>query len=368
MSIRKRESKKTKNGYVYEVLIKYKEHITGKTKWITKSGFARKVDAERFEEETKARLKENIHLKTEKRTFDDVFQIYIVNDPFTKETTKFVRKSVYNKHLKDTIGKCDIAKIDYEYIQNTLNELAKVNTKQTIEGIYKIINGVFTFAYNNNYISRKPYVKLKLNGIRTQSKKKTITLEEFNMFIERYKHPVKNNVLESDNYIVALYIGLYTGIRISECIALKREDIDLANNVMSINKQIQTIGGVTKITTLKSEASYRELPISNELHDILEKHFEKYPESEYVIFGKDMNYVKSQKIRKSLNRTSEKLGIPFHYHMLRHMFITQLYNKGVDIKVAQSLAGHSSYQTTADIYTELDQQKTVNFNTSNLYS
>ena len=86
-------------------LIKYKEHITGKTKWITKSGFARKVDAERFEEETKARLKENIHLKTEKRTFDDVFQIYIVNDPFTKETTKFVRKSVYNKHLKDTIGK-----------------------------------------------------------------------------------------------------------------------------------------------------------------------------------------------------------------------------------------------------------------------
>ena len=26
MSIRKRESKKAKNGYVYEVLIKYKEH------------------------------------------------------------------------------------------------------------------------------------------------------------------------------------------------------------------------------------------------------------------------------------------------------------------------------------------------------
>lgn len=368
MSIRKRESKKAKNGYVYEVLIKHKDNITGKTKWITKSGFARKADAERFEEEAKAKLKENMHLKTEKHTFDDIFQMYIVNDPFTKETTKYVRNTVYNKHLKDTMGKCDISKIDYEYIQNTLNGLAKTNTKQTIEGIYKIINGVFTFAYNNNYISRKPYVKLKLNGIRTQSKKKTITLEEFNMFIERYKRPVKNNVLESDNYIVALYIGLYTGIRISECIALKREDIDLANNVMSINKQIQTIGGVTKITTLKSEASYRELPISNELHDILEKHFEKYPESEYVIFGKDMNYVKSQKIRKSLNRTSEKLGIPFHYHMLRHMFITQLYNKGVDIKVAQSLAGHSSYQTTADIYTELDQQKTVNFNTSNLYS
>jgi len=28
----------------------------------------------------------------------------------------------------------------------------------------------------------------------------------------------------------------------------------------------------------------------------------------------------------------------------------------------------ASYQTTADIYTELDQEKTVNFNTSNLYN
>lgn len=123
-----------------------------------------------------------------------------------------------------------------------------------------------------------------------------------------------------------------------------------------------------KETTLKSDASYRSLPISNELHDILEKHFKKYPESEYVVFDKDMNYMKSEKLRKSLARSCEKLGITFNYHMLRHMFITQLYNKGVDIKVAQSLAGHSSYQTTADIYTELDQEKTVNFNTSNLYN
>ncbi len=365
--IRKRESKKAKNGYVYEVIIKYKD-FAGNQKRISKSGFIRKVDAERFEEEQLARIKANIHLKTEKHTFDDMFQMYIVNDPFTKETTKYVRNSVYNKHLKDTIGKCDIAKIDYEFIQNTLNEFAKDNTKQTSEIIDKIVNGVFTFAYNNNYISRKPYVKLKLNGIKTQSKKKTITLDEFNMLIERYKHPRKDKVLESDNYIVALYIGLYTGIRISECLGLKREDVDLQNNVISINKQIQRVGTLTKETTLKSDASYRKLPISNELHEILKNHFRKYPESEYVIFGKDMNFISSEKLRKSLARSCERLGIKFNYHMLRHMFITQLYNKGVDIKVAQSLAGHSSYQTTADIYTELDQEKTVNFNTSNLYN
>lgn len=54
--------------------------------------------------------------------------------------------------------------------------------------------------------------------------------------------------------------------------------------------------------------------------------------------------------------------------MLRHMFITQLYNKGVDIKVTQLLAGHANYQTTADIYTELDHDKTSDFVTTNLYN
>ena len=45
--IRKRESKKAKNGYVYEVIIKYKD-FAGNQKRISKSGFIRKVDAERF--------------------------------------------------------------------------------------------------------------------------------------------------------------------------------------------------------------------------------------------------------------------------------------------------------------------------------
>ena len=71
----------------------------------------------------------------------------------------------------------------YEYIQNTLNEFAKNNTKQTIENIYKIINGVFTFAYNNNYISRKPYVKLKLNGIKTFKENTEIDFEQYSRFL-----------------------------------------------------------------------------------------------------------------------------------------------------------------------------------------
>lgn len=367
MSIRKRESKKAKNGYVFEVFIKYVDYA-GNKKRISKSGFLTKKEAQIYEAEKKKEISENVNIKTKKYTFNDIFNLYINNDPFTKDSTKYCRLSTYNKHLKNTLGPCDISKLDYEYIQNFFNEKAKVETKTLIENIYRVVNGVFTYAYNNNYIIRKPYVKLKLNGLKTLKKKNTITIDEFKQFIDNYSHPNINKKVEYDNYIVALYIGLYTGIRLGECLGIKKEDVDMINRNISINKQLQIIGSDIRISELKTNSSYRKVPISDELYEILKEHFKKYPESEFVICDKDMGCMSPRKIQKSIQRASQKLNIDFHYHMLRHTFITQLYNNGVDIKVTQLLAGHSSYKTTADIYTELDNEKTSNFQTTNLYN
>lgn len=367
MSIRKRPSKKNKNGYVFEVFLKYKDSA-GNTKRLSKSGFITKKEAQIYEIEKKKEIKNNINIKYKKYTFNDIFNLYIENDPFTKDSTKYIRQSIYNKHIKNNLGNCDISKIDYEYIQNYFNKKSKIETKTSIENIYKVINGVFTFAYNNSYLARKPYIRLKLNGIKTQKKKNIITIEEFNLFINNYKHMRKDKIIESDNYIVALYIGLYTGIRIGECLGIKKEDVDLESNKISINKQLQIIGNNIRLSELKSDSSYRKVPISDELHDILLNHLRKYPESEFVICDNDMGWMSPRKLQKSIQRASQKLNIDFHFHMLRHMFITQLYNKGVDIKITQLLAGHANYQTTADIYTELDQDRTSDFETTNLYN
>lgn len=367
MAIRKRDSKKTKNGYVFEVYITFKDSA-GKRKRITKSGFLTKKEAQAYEAEQLKLLDNQINIKTKKYTLNEMFDLYIKNDPFTRESTKYNRASVYNKHVRNSVGSCDIKKLDYEYIQNFLNKLAKNNSKHVVENVYKALNGTFNHAYNNGYLLRVPYSKLKLNGIVPKKKAQTITLEEFNAIIENYSNPREDRIIETDNYIVALYIGLYTGVRIGECCALERKDVDLVNRKLNIDKQFKKEGKDYVISETKTESSNRVLPIAKELVDILTKHFQKYPECEYVVFDKTMQRMKPQTLRKSLDRACEKLDIDFHYHMLRHMFITQLYNKGVDIKMTQLLAGHAHYQTTADIYTELDESKTSEFETTNLYN
>ena len=43
-------------------------------------------------------------------------------------------------------------------------------------------------------------------------------------------------------------------------------------------------------------------------------------------------------------------------HYFRHNFVTLLYRAGVDPLKAMKIVGHNEYQTTADIYTHLDQE------------
>ena len=43
-------------------------------------------------------------------------------------------------------------------------------------------------------------------------------------------------------------------------------------------------------------------------------------------------------------------------HYFRHNFGTMLYRAGVDPQKAMKIVGHNEYQTTADIYTHLDQE------------
>ena len=43
-------------------------------------------------------------------------------------------------------------------------------------------------------------------------------------------------------------------------------------------------------------------------------------------------------------------------HYFRHNFVTMLYRAGVDTLKAMKIVGHNEYQTTADIYTHLDQE------------
>src|SRR5215469_7461063 len=58
-------------------------------------------------------------------------------------------------------------------------------------------------------------------------------------------------------------------------------------------------------------------------------------------------------ITNYFNRVARRLGLPIHFHSLRHTHATQLLLAGVHPKVAQERLGHASVALTLDVYSHV---------------
>jgi len=168
-------------------------------------------------------------------------------------------------------------------------------------------------------------------------------LEEFNDF--KYKA-----------YALAIQIGYYTGLRISEVLALNKDDINFEHNEIYVNKKL-IYKGLRKneyyaLTQMKSKKSKAILPLTKPLKRILIEWFQANP-YEKICCDIEGYYLNPNVFSSIVKKVSKKMGIDFNFHMLRHTFATNLVTNDVDLKTAQDLMRHSSVNTTMSIYTHI---------------
>lgn len=83
----------------------------------------------------------------------------------------------------------------------------------------------------------------------------------------------------------------------------------------------------------------------------------KISHSKYVIAMKNHKPL-SKSAYRSMWRLVER-ELPDHHvtaHILRHTYITRLFEAGLDIKEVQYLAGHSTVEMTLRVYTHYDRR------------
>lgn len=131
-----------------------------------------------------------------------------------------------------------------------------------------------------------------------------------------------------------------TGLRVSELVNLKINDLNLEDKS----------GWVRRGKGSKD----RFFALSPLLIDDLKEYISTLdPSQEYLFPGKN-NTLTPRNIQKLLQTAAKKAGIAKQVspHKLRHSFATHLLDSGVDIRVIQTLLGHSSISTT-EIYTHI---------------
>ena len=118
-------------------------------------------------------------------------------------------------------------------------------------------------------------------------------------------------------------VALYTGIRLSAILSIKKEDIDLDNNILDIIKD-KTTNGVRSIS----------------IHKNIKKIFENYIKSnrEYLFFDTDQK----DRVQKMINPLlADLLGEKKTIHGFRKSFTIKLFQATKDINLRKYIVGHS---------------------------
>lgn len=355
MSIRERKGKKTTT---YQVYFPYKNEL-GVTCTYRKGGFKTKREAKTHETLVKAQIEKDGFLKQECiLTLDQVFNDYFetFKNRNVSKTTIRLYDNIYKKHIKQELGHYKIVKIKYPTLQKYFNECSNLS-KGLQKNIKKVLSNVFKYACKCCYIENNPVSLVDLTGYEIESKKETITFQELEMIIENIKNRKCNDSFRNDSIVISLYIGYYLGLRISEALALEKSDFDFINNTVNIDKQLNNatkIEDIKPIDKMKTKTSKAILPLPEPLKEILMDWFKVNP-YDHVICDVEGNYLYTASIATMLNKESKKIGIYFHFHMLRHTFISSLANNGVSPQVAKELARHSDIATTMNVYTHVNE-------------
>ena len=143
------------------------------------------------------------------------------------------------------------------------------------------------------------------------------------------------DVCENLKHKVILSLLYSCGLRVSELINLKWEQIDRNRMVINI---IQAKG--------KKD---RQVMLTSSLIPILEKYYYQYHSKNYVLNGQFYEKYSKTSVLNVVKQLAEKSGISkrVYTHLVRHCCFTHMVESGTDLNLIQRIAGHKSVKTTA---------------------
>ena len=336
MSARQQKRRDPKTGKVrvrWYVDITF-EHADGRVERIRKdSPIQTKRGAEQYEQQVRAALMNGTHGQSEPKpapTFaefaPEFMQHYAeVNNKKTEIDSK--RRSLKN-HLLPAFGKMRLDQIGPRDIERFKSgKLAEALSRKTVNNLLTILHKALDVAVEWGSLTVAPKVK----WLRVPKQPfDFLTFEEAPRLLAGADTEWRTMIL----------VGLRTGLRQGELLALRWEDVDLVAGRLTVNQNLA--GG--ELTTPKNGKS-REVPLGDDVLAALKAQAKRGGELVFSTEARRM-FTKGQ-AKWPLWRACKAAGLRrIGWHVLRHTFASHLVMKGVPLKAVQELLGHATIEMT----------------------
>lgn len=341
-------------GTVYDVNIKYKSE--GKVKTYSKKGFATKKEAVQHEAEMKLKLNNQSYIPPTASQSKLTVREYL-EDWVEKHGTANLRPSTfagYKSHIKNHIlpyiGDVQLRNLTPMMLDDMFQQLfAKGLSQSTVRYAHRIIGVAMEHARKYHYIEGNP-----ARDIITKFGKAVKTPDPYT--IEQMQQ-LMCHVLGTSWELIIVLGGLY-GLRLSEIIGLRWQNVDLKNKTFSVVEQMPFgLPRDTKLieTMAPVKSSDRILPITEITLPFFEKQWQTqkqqkeltaattpYYDNDLVIAKSDGTPNRRDRVSSNFGQLLRHLEMPhIRFHDLRHSAATNMHQLTGDFYTVGQILGHS---------------------------
>ena len=230
----------------------------------------------------------------------------------------------------------------------------------TVKTVCGVLRPAFQMAVDDDVLIKNPF-GFELAGVVVNDTvtREAITKDQMWKFLK---------FVRDDNvyckYYEAFYILFHTGMQISEFYGLTIKDIDLENNIITIDHQLLRTSKMEYIIqSTKTNAGTRKLPITEDvaycfraiIEDRLTPKVEKFVDgySGFLYLDKDGMPEVAMHWQHRLNHAVQKYNdicrvqMPnITPHVCRHTYCSNMAKAGMNPKILQYLMGHSDIGVT----------------------
>jgi len=170
------------------------------------------------------------------------------------------------------------------------------------------------------------------------------------------------SALKDEPMYSAVLLTSFYGLRRSEILGLRWQDVDFKNKTITICNTVTEYKTVVEKKRTKNQSSLRTLPLVTEIENYLiqlqkeqtdsKAYFgDEYADNDFVCKRSNGEAFRPNYLTERFGKLLKRHGLPkIRFHDLRHSSASLLLSKGFSLKEIGEWLGHADIGTTANIY------------------
>jgi integrase len=319
--------------------------------------FDRKVDAQRWLDETKASVLTGQYVdpKAGRITLRQYAEGWQATHVGSDASGRIVDNAL-RLHLLPALGERPVSSVRRGDVQALVKRLSEQLGPGSVRNVYEVLSRVMGAAVDDRVIVTSPCVRITLPTL--------VDVDVVPPTVEQVRGMAD---AIGPRYRAAVVLLAGSGLRIGELLGLRVSDVDFLRRTVRVERQRRQDGAVTAPKTARS---IRTVPLAQVVLDELAKHLVVFPSSEWLFTtaqGEPVGYrawksawqaahskIQADENKAAVREDRKPVIVPeMTTHDLRHCFASALISGGASVKQVQTVLGHSSAMVTLKVYSHL---------------